>query len=333
MANFYKFTFMPGEANLGDSISQILSSSGTLSDAQLSQAAQNWMDKFCAMLSNPYANQPNSESAGYPLILGYRVTDLQTKNQAQIKIGPFVGSSRPPVWTVAASTVQADYGSNTFNNGILLKLRSRFAVTGPPAVTYNRVTQFFVPSTPDPLVKSGKYDSSGVASGGVSWAQRAENFGQYLANSTDLWGHMGIDPSIPLRVGTIAQFVNGQWQLYIDNVTGYAVGDLIQILTANARGWNGIYRIIGITPASGSVQAIIRIATQKPETFPPFTSCQARLYRKQGQPPTLVFWRYVLDATNTTALFPPVRPTGRKPARKFVPVSFRRKTRLPKTSR
>jgi len=333
MPNLFKFTFFPGEAILGDSISQILQTTGSTSDADLDQAAQNWMGAFVTMLSNPNANQPNTEGAGYPLILGYRVSDVSTNNQARLVVGPFTGSSRPPVWTVAPNSQQSDYGSNAFNNGILLKLRSRYTVTVPSTIIYNRVTNFFVPSTPDPLVKSGKFTPAGVVSGGFNWVVYAESFGMYLSGTTDAWGHMGLDPSIPTRVATIAACPVDIWQFFCDDITGYAVGDMLQILTANARGWNGIYRIIGLTPAVGATPNIIQIATQKPKVFPPFTSASVRLYRKKGKPPSLVFWRYVRNASNTSGLFPPVKPATRKPARKFVPVSFRRRNRLPKTSR
>lgn len=334
MANLYKFTFFPGEAILGDSISMILSSAGDLSEAQLDQAATNWIGRFVAMLSNPNANQPNSEGAGYPLVLGYRVSNLAQKNQAALKTGPFTGAGqKPPVWTVAPNTVQDDYGSNSFNNGILLKLRSKFTGTGVAPPTFLRVTNFFVPSTPDPLVKSGRYSPAGVSSGGMSWAARAEAFGAYLATSTDLWGHLGLNPQIPTNVATNAKFLNSTWGYSIDDATGYAAGDMVQVLTANARGWNGIYRITNVIAASGSTLARIEIATRFPEDFPAFTSASCRIYRKKGFPPALVFWKYTLDPTNTTALFPPTKIATRKPARKFVPVSFRRRVRLPKTSR
>lgn len=318
----YKFTFMLSDATYGCSTSLFLKTPGTMTSNELRSVAARFLSKHAKILSNKGASQSADPSAGTPMCVGYRTSVYGAANQSFIEVGPFGLPYSPNPWTTQT-------GSQQFNSGLNCRLKSAYsAPAAPPQFPDPRnlisYTNLWLPSPPDEIIANNAYLPQGNSSGGQTFAQRLAQFMAYLfGGQGDIWGHLGIDPNTPVKVLKTASTVevggHTVWQFTASDVVGWAEGDLIQISRANARGWNGIYRVITI---AGNLVTI----SGGPSTLQPgFTSAKGRLNRKSNGQQNLVFFQF-----NELHV---VKPAVRKAAKPFNPVSFRRRQQKQKTSR
>lgn len=331
MATLYKYSFFTSDTLLGHSTNMIFAAAGTLSVAQQDQVAARWMTKFAALLSNSTAFGSLGAQEGNGAVVAYRVSLWNTPNQARLALVAAGAGGSPDPWVPISPKVQADYGSDRFNAGIMVKLQSLYVQAGTPAKNWYRQTTLWIPSTPDPLVQSDAVNPAAAARAGATWGQSLAAFiAQLNTDTLGQWGHIGVDPGARVYQLTNA-VINGtptpSWKFVVDSPVGLSVRSLIQLYHANQRGWNGTYRITNI---DGPTSTITIAGGPRPDALG-FTSAQARLYRDLNGQYQGIFYGIQNVAPNGYVGI--LKPNVRQPARPFSPVSFRRRNRGPKTSR
>ncbi len=317
LMGLYKFTFHTHDMIYGSTSSMIFSFPTDAGETTLKDVAGRWIKRFSRILSNPNNTRPNDPARGYPQVMAVQVTNLAQRNNTLLFLGPFGGDSRPPVW-------QGEEGSQAYNSGVNLRMQSSVVVG---AQTYTSVSNLWLPSPPDDVISNDIYvpDGNTTTTAPVGTYQAmADLFVTYLrrveANVTDTWGHMGINPSIPLLNLTNAVIdLNGQWTFQCPVNALVVTRAIIQISTANASNWNGQYRITNVTGTT------VQIAGGPAINAPGFTSANGYVTRNADKTYNTVYYTYTRLLT--------AKYSSHRPAKPFSPVSFRRGKRKRRVAR
>ena len=339
---YYKFTFFITDTVLGDSMSFVFNSATVLSMAQIETVATTLMNPLAGCLSNGIGANNLTASPGNAWFGGVRVSQMGVKNGAVPLLPPFYNNATlfTPPWSLQSAGL-----SQQFNSGLNLRLLGTATIN---LVLYSDVTNCWIPSVPDGVVTGDKYVPQGVtAPSGGNMALGYDSFLQSFVGTLinppltvrrlGQWGHFGVNPTYVRPQLTLFAYAGTpitQFSATCSNITGYNLGDIVQIMTANARGWNGLYRIAAIAPGTGTVGVITFNKPPNPG-YPLPTQAQMRPYRQlvpiTGSAP--VFFAYSDPGARGNNAYLSVKPAVRKPSRPFSTVSFRHHSRLPRTPR
>ena len=322
VATYYKYSFLTSDSIMGHSTNLILNAAGVLAIQDLLNSGKEFFTWFTPMLSNALGTSTRTASQGNAVALGFRVSQLNSKAQSMIFYKDTYQMPTTPNWDLPGG------GSQQFNSGI--NLRCVGTAGAGPTQTFD-VTNLWVPSVPDSVIAAGAVVNGGNTHGAKNWAQAMNDFSTYLIGQQTRqiaqWGHMGIDQGQP-QIGLTAFAVTGNVVTCTAGVNTFAVGDLVQIKTANSRGWNGIVRVTAI---AGLVLTLGY--KQLPPTAPPTSATGVLYYIKATRRYTTVFYSFYNALPDYKSCVTSFKPATRKPAKPYSPVSFRRGSRLPRSSR
>ncbi len=173
---------------------------------------------------------------------------------------------------------------------------------------------------PDGVYDAAKLNFAFSRGGGVTQGDRMRDVLNELTNSTRQWGFMGIDPTEPkIALGPFT-LVGGVWNFAVDPAPTWGARDRIRITESNARGFNGVWRVV---PAAGGLWAIPRGPST---TIPGPTSAQGRRVQLANGTKLLVFYRFAHPTGGWDIPFG-AKVRKKNPGREFSSESFRKKPR------
>jgi len=270
--------------------------------------AQNYSDCFGQWAN---AGSPiDPPSARSPAITYIRITDA---------LNPRLGQ----LFSVSGSNYSGfpTGGSNDFfADFISTALSLRIAGTSTEAGKRIAYGNHAFLGIPDKVVISGNQIKLNVPTGGTTYDGVMSQYLNYLTTAANNLGFMGqsiTEPKFALGPFTV---VNGLWQTTLPGLV-YLTGDRIRITSANARGFNGTWRI---TVLSANTFALTK---GPPVSVPgPTFAFAQRVQLASGFRP-LAFYTYTAPAAGWVSPYN-LKVAKRNPAKAFTPVSFPRRARL-----
>lgn len=322
VATYYKYSFLTSDTLMGHSTNLILNAPGVLSIQNLVEAGREFLTWFTPLLSNALAAPTRTPAQGNAVAVGFRVSQLNSKAQSMLFYKDTYNFPTTPNWDLPGG------GSQQFNSGI--NLRCVGTSGAGPTQVFDQ-TNLWLPSAPDSVIASGAVVLDGNKHGAKNWGQTMNDLATYLigqqARQSYFWGHLGVNQQAP-QIGLTSFLNTANVITCTAAVNTFAVGDLIQIKTANSRGWNGIVRVTSITGA------VLTLGyKQIPPTAPPTSATATLYYQKATRTYQTIFYSFYNALPDFKSCVVSFKPAVRKPAKPYNPVSFRRGSRLPRTSR
>lgn len=314
-SGFWKFTAIIRAGDRSKSTSVVWAGTPDLTLAKNNGIA--WCNVLKPMLGNSGSatSLAAGESAQSPMISYLRVSDAQSPRIGElfdVRSLNMVGAGGIP-----PNNGAADY------LGSALAIRLACATTVVPIKTVYSNHGFV--GVPDGVISQGDQFIDQYPYGTSVFATYLQSYLNYITNGTNALGCMTTDElNQPKKHTGLWNDTDGVWKVSLPG-HGYVNGDRIRVSAANARFFNGSYVVTGVTPLTPDVFAIARGPVLG---IPgPTTAIVQRIQLASGVRPN-IFAAFKAPAGGWVTPFG-IKVSGRRPGRRFNPVSFRSRPRRP----